>query len=101
LITHVDAPLKTQVLEAAIDQLSELLDGRSSIGKQVEPGRWIIDNLDRALVNLVVDEMRGDAQFFGELWNGKKPVNSARVRLMIWLSAPHIVWPETWSLSSP
>jgi hypothetical protein len=31
MITHVDAPLKTQVLEAAIDQFSELLDGRGSI----------------------------------------------------------------------
>jgi hypothetical protein len=53
LITHVDAPLKTQVLEAAIDQLSELLDGRRPIGKQVEPGRWIFDNLDR--VHILTD----------------------------------------------
>ena len=82
MITHVDAPLKTQVLEAAIDQLSELLDGRRAIGKQVEPGRLIFDNLDRAVVNTVVDEMNGDAQFFGQLRNSKESFNAARVRLM-------------------
>jgi RNA-directed DNA polymerase len=32
-ISHVDAPLKTQVLEPTIDQFSEPLDGRGSIGE--------------------------------------------------------------------
>ncbi len=44
--------------------VSELLDGRGAIGEQVEPGLLIFDNLDRALVNTVVDEMDGYAQCF-------------------------------------
>jgi hypothetical protein len=82
LITHVDAPLETQVLEAAIDHFSELFNGRRLIGKQVEPGHLVFDNLDRALVNAVVDEMNGDAQFFGKLRDSEAAVNSARMRLV-------------------
>src|SRR5262245_10566513 len=81
LITHVDAPLKTQVLEAAIDQFSELLDGRGSIGEQVEPGRSIFDNLDRAIINPVINEMGSDARFLGHLRNGQESFNAARMRL--------------------
>jgi hypothetical protein len=33
LITHVDAPLKTQVLEMPINQFPELLNGGRPIGK--------------------------------------------------------------------
>ena len=82
LIAHVDAPLKTHVLEATIEQFSELFDSRRLIGKQVEPGRLIFDNLDRALMNAVVDEMNGDAQFFGKLRDSEKSLDSARMRLV-------------------
>jgi hypothetical protein len=82
LITHVDAPLKTQVLEAAIDQFSELIDGRGAIGEQVKPGRSIFDNLDRAIVNPVINEMGSDAQFLGQLRNGQESFNAARMRLI-------------------
>jgi hypothetical protein len=91
LITHVDAPLKTQVLEAAIDQFSELLDGRGAIGEQVEPGRSIFDNIDRAIVNPVINEMGSDAQFLGQLRNGQESFNAPRMRL---IPLAHNVVPE-------
>ncbi len=73
---------KIQGLEAAIDQLSELLNGRGAIRKQVTSGLFIFGNLDRAIANAIVDEMNRDAQFFGELGNREESLNPTWVRLM-------------------
>ena len=40
---------KIQGLEAAIDQFSELLNGRGAIRKQVTSGLFIFGDLDRAI----------------------------------------------------
>jgi hypothetical protein len=71
--------LKTQLLEAAIDKFPELLDGRRLIWEQIESCRFVLGNLDRAVVDAIVDEMNRDAQFFGKLGNGEAPVNPARM----------------------
>ncbi len=73
---------KIQGLEAAINQLPELLDGRGAIRKQVASGLFIFGNPDRAVMNSIVDEVKRDAQFFGELGNSEESLNPMWVRLM-------------------
>ena len=70
---------KIQSLDAAIDQLPELLNGRRSIREQIASGLFVFGNLDRAVMNPIVDKVNWDAQFFGQLRNSKKPINPTGV----------------------
>src|SRR5260370_39321743 len=73
--------LKTQLLELASPQLLEQGYCLGLIGEQVEVRCRIEGDLNRAVVNAVIDPVRRDPQGAGELGHGQVPGNAARVRL--------------------
>ena len=73
--------LKTQLLELARPQLLEQGYCPGLIGEQVEVRCRIEGDLNRAVVNAVIDPVRRDPQGVGELGHGQVPGNAARVRL--------------------
>src|SRR5262245_42539435 len=80
-IAHVGTLLKTQLLELTCPQLLEQRDGLGLIGEQVELCCWIEGDLNRAVVNAVIDPVQRNPQGAGELRHGQVPSNAARVRL--------------------
>ena len=48
---------KIQSLDAAVDQFSELLNGRRAIREQIASSLFVFGNLDRAVMNPIVDKV--------------------------------------------
>ena len=80
--------LKTQLLELAGPQLLERGNGLGLIGEQVEVRLRIAGNLDRAVVDSVIDPVRGDPQRASELGHGQPAGNAAWVRLAAFAEQP-------------
>ena len=79
---HLDALLKTHGVELPCQELPKFREGRGRIGKQVQLPLGVEPNLDRAVVNAVVDPAPFELQLRGELRHGQAARDSPRMRLL-------------------
>src|SRR5436309_10417 len=73
--------LKTQLLELASPELLEQGYCLRFVREQVEIRLAMPDDLDRAIVNPVIDPVRGDLQFAGDLRYGQEAGNATGMGL--------------------
>ena len=85
LIRHLDASLKTQVVEGACFESLEFFQGFRLVREQVQTCLCISCNLDLAAANAVIDPKGGHPQFWSDLGNGQASGNVARVGLAAFL----------------
>jgi len=70
LIVHLDASLKTQVLNSASFELTKGVESFDLIGEQIETGVWVTSHFDPASTDKVIDPVRGNPELRCNLWDG-------------------------------
>jgi hypothetical protein len=81
LISHLDTLIKTQVLGNAGFELLEFLEGLWVVWKDVQASLFIFGNLDTAIVDAIIQPVRGHLQDLSKLGKGEKTGDLTRVGL--------------------
>src|SRR3954451_9481674 len=78
---HLDALLKTQGVELSCSESPKPCEGRRGVGKQVQLSFGVELDLDRAVMDSVVDPVPLESQLRGELRYRQEARDLPRVRL--------------------
>src|SRR6266566_4117199 len=96
-------PSKTELLDRACQQLLEAVEGCRLIRKQIQLGLLVFRNLDRAIVNPIINPVRGNVKRLGHLGKRERPSHMTRMRLtayqelpMLQAQPPDGAWQDKW-----
>jgi hypothetical protein len=81
-ITHLDTPSKTNGLDGSCPQSLELLQGGRRIREQIQACPGVLADLDAPIVDPIINPVRRNVKFLGELSKGERACYAAWMRLM-------------------
>ena len=68
---HLDTPSKTNGLDGSCPQSMELFQGGRRIREQIQARPGVLADLDAAIVDAIINPVRRNVKFLGELGQGE------------------------------
>lgn len=65
-------PSKTKLLDLSCDQPFEPVEGCWCIGKHIQPSGWVFHDLNRAIVDAIINPVGSDVKQLGNLGQGER-----------------------------
>lgn len=76
-IMHLDTPSKTNGLDGSCPECFELLQGGRRIREQVQARPGVLADLDAAIVDPIINPVRSNVKFPGELGERERACHAA------------------------